>query len=137
MLRLYIACVGIVLFLGCTSKEETALMKSYTKNINYHKQLQKTEKIQLYENNITKVMLTATYLYTAVADKNDTRHEVFIIGLHLEDEDSEALHYSLLLNTKKSIKVEELSTDDTRLQQISFVSDWGLYYLVTFPHSQE
>ncbi len=134
MLRFMIVLSGIVLLLGCTSKEETALMESYTKKINYHKQLQKTEKIQLYENNVTKVMLTATYLYTPTPDKNDTRDEAFIVGIHLEDETSEELNYSLLLNGTEAKEVEELSVDDARLKELSFISEWGEYYLVTFPH---
>jgi len=125
---------GIVLLLGCTSKEERALMESYTKKINYHKQLQKTEKIQLYENNVTKVMLTATYLYTPTLDKNDTRDEAFIVGIHLEDEASDELSYSLLLNGIEAKEVRELSVDDARLKELSFISEWGEYYLVAFPH---
>lgn len=134
MLRFMIVLTGIVLLLGCTSKEEKALMQSYTKKINYHKQLQKTEKIQLYENNVTKVMVTATYLYTQTLNKNDTRDEVFIVGIHLENEASEELNYSLLLNGIEAKEVRELSTDDARLKELSFISEWGEYYLVTFPH---
>ena len=44
------------------SKEEKALIKVYEKNKIYHKQLQKTEKIQLKQEGITQVLLTATYL---------------------------------------------------------------------------
>jgi len=134
MLRSMIVLSSIALLLGCTSKEERSLMQSYTKNINYHKQLQKTEKTQLYENNVTKVMMTATYLYTPMLDKNDTRDEAFIVGIHLEDEASEALNYNLLLNGKEAKEVQELSADDTRLKELSFISEWGEYYLVTFAH---
>lgn len=134
MFRLAIVLTGIVLLIGCTSKEEKALMASYTKNINYHKQLQKTEKIQLYENNVTKVMVAATYLYRPVPDRNDTRDEVFIIGIHLENDAAEAFDYSLLLNGVEAKEVEALSRDDVRLKDISFISEWGEYYLVTFPH---
>ena len=134
MFKLTVALTGIALLLGCTSKEETALMESYTKKINYHKQLQKTEKIQLYENNITQVLVTATYLYTPTQDKIDTRNEAFIVGIHLGDEALEGLNYSLLLNGKEAIEIEELSVDDTRLKEFSFISEWGEYYLVTYPH---
>ena len=133
MLRLLLGVMGIVLFLGCASKEEVALMKSYTEKIKYHKQLQKTEKIQLYENNVTKVMLTATYFYTPTADKNDTRDEVFIVGIHL-DEEADELGYSLFLNGSKVKELKPLRGDDTRLKELSFISEWGEYYLVTFPH---
>lgn len=134
MLRGMIVLIGIVLLLGCTSKEETALMESYTQKIHYHKKLQKTEKIQLYENNVTKIMLTATYLYTRTTDKNDTRDEPFIVGIHVEDETDEDLKYSLLLNGKEAKTIQELNVNDPRLKELSFISEWGDYYLVTFPH---
>ena len=101
MLRLSITFIALALLFGCTSKKEEELMQAYHDKVNYHKLLQKTEKTQLYENNVTKVMLTATYLYTPNYEKNDTRDEVFIVGIHLEDEASEypaAQEYNLTLN---------------------------------------
>ena len=112
-------------------------MQAYSDKINYHKHLQKTEKTQLYENNVTKVMLTATYLYTPNYEKNDTRDEVFIVGIHLEDEASEypaAQEYNLTLNDQATKEVKGLALNDEQLKDISFVSEWGSYYLVTFPH---
>ncbi|HIQ46384.1 MAG TPA: hypothetical protein EYH57_02055 [Sulfurovum sp.] len=136
MFRLAAASIGIFILLGCTSKEESALMKSYTEKMNYHKKLQKTEKVQLYENNVTKVMLTATYLYTPTEDKNDTRDELFIVGIHFEDGASDESGYSLLLNTTKPKEIQALKENDKRFKDLSFISEWGEYYLVTFPHSK-
>jgi hypothetical protein len=82
-------------------------------------------------------MLTATYLYTPNFENNDTRDEAFIVGLHLDDEASRNINsseYSLTLNGEIPKEVKELSSDDARLKDISFVTDWGSYYLVTFPH---
>lgn len=137
MVRLSVVFIAIVLLLGCTSKSEKDLMESYNQKLSYHKQLQKTEKIQLYQDNETKVMLTATYLYTPNFENNDTRDEAFIVGLHLDDEASRNINsseYSLTLNGEIPKEVKELSSDDARLKDISFVTDWGSYYLVTFPH---
>lgn len=137
MLRLSIAFIALALLLGCTSKKEQELMQAYSDKINYHKLLQKTEKTQLYENNVTKAMLTATYLYTQNYEKNDTREEVFIVGIHLEDEESsypETQEYTLTLNDHAAKEIKVLALDDERLKDISFVSEWGSYYLVTFPH---
>jgi hypothetical protein len=86
VLKLGIVLITLGFLAGCTSPKEKALMESYQKNVDYHKQLQKTEKIQLYENNLTKLVLTATYLYKPNFEKFDQRDEEFIIGLHLEDE---------------------------------------------------
>lgn len=86
MLKLGIVVFSIVFLIGCTTKKEDALMDSYKEHVDYHKQLQKTEKIQLFENNATKAVVTATYLYTQNFEKYDQRDEQFIVGVHLEDE---------------------------------------------------
>jgi len=86
VLKLGISLITIGFLVGCTTSREDALIQSYQQKVDYHKQLQKTEKIQLFENNVTKAVLTATYLYTPNFKKKDTRDEAFIIGVHLEDE---------------------------------------------------
>lgn len=86
MLKSGIVVIGAVFLVGCTTKKEDALIQSYQQNVDYHKQLQKTEKIQLFENNATKAVLTATYLYAPNYQKYDRRDEQFIVGVHLEDE---------------------------------------------------
>jgi hypothetical protein len=129
--------MAIVLLFGCTSKKEQDLLQAYSEKIQYHKLLQRTEKTQLYEDNVTKALLTATYLYTPNYEKNDTRDEVFIVGIHLEDEASEypdEQGYTLTLNDQVAKEVKDLPLDDERLKDVSFVSEWGSYYLVTFPH---
>ena len=137
MVRLSIAFIAIVLLLGCTSKSEKDLMEAYTAKISYHKQLQKTEKTQLYQDNETKVMLTATYLYTPSDEQNDTRDEVFIVGLHLHDEGDQNINnseYNLTLNGQVPNEIKVLNSDDERLKELSFVTNWAEYYLVNFPH---
>ena len=112
-------------------------MQDYAINAAYHKRLQKTEKIQLYEGNVTKAMLTATYLYTQTYEKHDTRDEVFIVGIHLEEgvvADIKEGEYTLSLNGSKAKGAVKLDISDPRLKDNSFVIEWGSYYLVTFPH---
>lgn len=137
MLRSSISFIAIALLLGCTSKQETELIQGYSEKVNYHKQLQKTEKTQLYQDNVTKAMLTATYLYTPKFENNDTRDEVFIVGLYLEDKASGKINgegNTLTLNGKTAKEIKALSLDDERLKDLSFVTPWSSYYLVTFPH---
>ena len=137
LVRTSISFIAIALLLGCSSKQEKDLMQAYSKKVNYHKQLQKTEKTQLYQNNDTQAMLTATYLYTPNFDNNDTRDEVFIVGLYLADKVSGKINgegNTLTLNGKRAIEIEALSLDDERLKDLSFVTSWSSYYLVTFPH---
>lgn len=140
MVKLNISLIAMVLLIGCTSKKEKDLMQVYTEKANYHKKLQKTEKIQLYnKNGVTQVMLTATYLFTQSFKKKDTRDEVFIVGLHLEDESYNTFNtakYKLTLNGKTPKEVKLLGLNDERLKDISFVTEAGSYYLVTFPHEE-
>jgi len=127
-------------FIGCTSDKDNYLLQNFTAKLDYHKELKQTEKVQLYENNVTKAMLTATYLYTSNFENNDTRDEEFIVGVHLEDESVSSISkygYSLTLNTHFPKKIERLNHNDKRLKNISFITEWGSYYLVTFTHVSE
>ncbi|MDM5264618.1 hypothetical protein PF327_10475 [Sulfurovum sp. XTW-4] len=137
MVRSCLSFIAIMLLFGCTSKQETDLIASYSEKMTYHKQLQKTEKTQLYQNNETKVLLTATYLYTPNFENNDTRDEVFIVGLSVEDKASGELNGEgniLTLNGKRAKSIQALSHEDEQLKKLSFVTPWSSYYLVTFPH---
>ncbi|UPT76728.1 hypothetical protein MN086_06640 [Sulfurovum sp. XGS-02] len=137
MVRSSLSFIAIALLLGCTSKQETELIQGYSEKVTYHKQLQKTEKTQLYQDNVTKVMLTATYLYTPNFENHDTRDEVFIVGLYSEGQTAGALNSdgnTLTLNGKIAKSVKALSPEDERLKALSFVTPWSNYYLVTFPH---
>jgi hypothetical protein len=137
MVRSYLSFIAIALLLGCTTKQETDFIQSNSDNETYHKQLQKTEKIQLYQDNVTKILLTATYLYTPKLENHDTRDEVFIVGFSMQDQTSGALDSegnSLTLNGKKPKEIKALNLNDEQLKHLSFVTPWSSYYLVTFPH---
>ena len=128
----------IALITGCSSKDEQKFLNIYEENKVYHQGLQRTEKAQLYDSeNVTKAMLTATYLYTPVKDKNDTRDEKFIVGLYIEDDEMSysSNDYTLTLNETAAKNVKKLSKNDARLKDLSFVSDWSTFYLFTFPHT--
>ncbi len=138
MVRSCLLFIAIALLLGCTSKQETDLFQGYSEKVTYHKQLQKTEKTQLYQDGVTKVLLTATYLYTPNFENNDTRDEVFIVGLSMEGQAEGTLNSegnSLTLNGTKAKAIKALSLEDERLKALSFVTPWSSYYLVTFPHT--
>jgi hypothetical protein len=129
--------IAIALLLGCSSKQEKDLMQAYSQKVDYHKHLQKTEKTQLYKNNATKAMVTATYLYAPNFENNDTRDEVFIVGLYLADKTHGKINgegSTLTLNGKTAKEIKSLGLDDERLKDLSFITSWSSYYLVTFPH---
>jgi hypothetical protein len=117
--------ITLVFFVACTSKEQQALMETYDKEKNYHMQLQKTEKTQLYDGQVTKAMLTATYLFEQSVDKNDTRDEVFIVGIYIEEDEYDTFDevsfeeddYTLVLRDvpiKKSKTKKEKSKENKR-----------------------
>ncbi len=156
-MRNIILTVGfIILITGCSLKDDKIFMQAYDKNRSYHHHLQKTEKTQLYDGNITKAVLTATYINEQVVDKEYKPDEIFIVSIHIEEdmerkeiqdnsknEDSneskeKSFHqegYVLTLNGKDFKSIQELEIDDPLLKQLSFVSEWSTYYLVTFPHN--
>ena len=109
-----------LLFFGCSSKKEKSLMQDYNQKKTYFKTLQKTEKIILSENNITKVVLTATYLYDKNAKKRDRKNESFIVGLYFEDEEVGSLSeiYGIRKkgdNRSKKNKAKVISKKDKKI----------------------
>jgi len=125
MYKIFIMIITLVFFVACTSKEQQALMETYDKEKNYHMQLQKTEKTQLYDGQVTKAMLTATYLFEQSVDKNDTRDEVFIVGIYIEEDEYDTFDevsfeeddYTLVLRDvpiKKSKTKKEKSKENKR-----------------------
>ena len=85
MYKLFLGFMVTLLLVGCSSKEEKALLESYRKNIDYHKHLQQTEKAELYDGENSMAILTATYLYKPTFEKKDTRDELFIVGVQFEN----------------------------------------------------
>ena len=146
MYKLFLGLMVVALLVGCSSKEEEALLKSYTQKMDYHKHLQQTEKAELFDGDDSMAILTATYMYSPNFEKKDTREEVFIVGVQFENPEESTMNfdknttnnanaYTLRLKGKKATKVVHLSENDKRLVGLSFITDWGEYYEVTYPHS--
>ncbi len=123
---------------GCTQKEEIVLMQEFEKHKTYHKHLSKTEKVQLYNSaGETKALLVATYLFTQVSYKKDEREEVFIVGISAEDGTKDGFmksDYVLTLNGRPPKNIQKISYKEAKMKDISFVTEWGEYYVMAFPH---
>jgi len=135
-------CVFPFLFAGCSSKEEQALMAKCRQNRVYYKKLFQTEKIQLCRGGETKLLLTATYRYRRMdlSFEEDQREEVFIVGIYREDDtgtESASEDFTLTLNGREPIRIKRLDSTDKRLKDMPFVTEWGSYFEVNFPHSAE
>ena len=143
MVKIYLAVASVLMIIGCSSKEEQALMKNYQNHKTYYKKLQKTEKTQLSLNGTTKILLTATYLNNTYLnksifseDKNAT--EDFIIGVYNEDNEVQSLvhnGFSLTLGGKDALNMKSIKEGSPLLKEIAFVSEWSKFYLVHFPHT--
>ena len=128
MYKIFAITLTLVFFVACTSKEQQTLMETYDKEKNYHMKLQKTEKTQLYDGQATKAMLTATYLYEQSVDKNDTRDEVFIVGIYIEEDEYDTFDevsfeeddYTLVLRDKpvKKSKVSKKNKTPKDVKQL-------------------
>ena len=122
MYKIFVLIVTLAFFVACTSKEQKTLMQTYEKEKNYHMNLQKTEKTQLYDGQVTKAMLTATYLFEQSVDKNDTRDEVFIVGIYIEENEDDAFdeasfeedEYTLVLRDVPVKKKSKTKKDKTK-----------------------
>ena len=137
MIKSLLSIVILIFFSSCTSKKTKALLQSYQKNKNYHNLLQKTEKVLLKDANMTKVLLTATYIYNA---KKKDKDEVFIIGFYNEESEVQSFNqsgFSLTLNGKKEKSIKVLKKENPLLKDISFVSQWSSFFLVHFPHTSK
>ena len=139
MRDLLLVITALSFLFGCSSKDQKQFLKIYEKNKDYHMELGKTEKTTLSDGNYTKALLTATYLFTETEDLNDTRDEVFIVGLYLDDDEGtfEGGDYNLTLNGQSPKSIKALAENDVRLKNISFASEWTQYYLFTFPHTKK
>ena len=138
MNKIWVSVTVAALLTACSSKEEKVLMQTYEKERSYHKKLQKTEKTQLYDGQLTKAMLTATYLNGQSIDKNDKHDESFIIGVYIEGSEASSFNeegYTLLLNGHPPKSIKPLKEGDALLKDISFVSEWSRFYKVTFPYT--
>lgn len=128
----------LLLTVGCSTKDKNTLFDRFDKEKSYYKNLQRTEKIQLYdENNTTKALVVATYLAPKSYKAKDRSKEVFIVGVYLEEgwEDQPGSTYTLKLDGQKPLKVEPLSHSDQLLKNKVLVTEWSSYYKITFPHS--
>ena len=119
--------------IGCSSKVEKDFMKEWNSNLASYQNLQKTQKLQFYEENLTKMMMSVTYLESINEEKNN--NEKFIINILTEEEtpfDGLNLKYYFSLNGKKAIRSKKIDKEEIILKNISFLTPWGSYYLIEF-----
>ena len=164
MLRELFLIGTIILFAGCSSKEENRMNRSFGKVSDFGAGMQKTENIRLSEDGEVKIFLTGTYLNSeeSIADKDKKVKEKFIVGLYQTDDVNLTglinADQNLTINIKypksdkkftKAEKIErnkgvdrlpvtvrKLSLNDPLLKNVPLVNTWNSYYYVEFPHTE-
>ena len=127
-----------LLLAGCSTKEYAQLEQSYEKEKAYHASLIKTEKVQIYEDGLTKLLLTATYLNEQNSSKNAPEEdERFIVGLYVDESVDNSLlnDFNLTLEGMPPKGIVPLKKNDPRLKLLSFKAPWNRFFFVTFPYS--
>lgn len=128
--------IGFII-VGCSSKEATELEKEYKAKKYSYKLLQNTERVQFKEDNVTKILLTATYINRDNFNNRKHFDEIFLIGLYDGDEEVGSLktkRLSLELNGIAPTKITPLEKGNSRLKHISFISAWNQFYEVHFKY---
>lgn len=130
------SCVCLLLLAGCGSNNHLALQEKIDKEKVYCKNLQKSEKVQFYDDNVSKALFTATYLFRQTGDSDDGRDEQFVIGMFTDEEDVQGFgeEYSVSLEGTAPKSIAVLDEKSEYLKEIPVATEWSMYYLVTFPH---
>lgn len=142
MLKSMMGILVLILLHGCTTKEEKHLFHTYDASRIYHKQLQKTQQLQLKRDGITTAMLTATYLVDKKHHRSDER---FVVGIYIEEGMEQNFineGYTLGLDEgngklAKPTGITSLDKSSPYLKNLSFVTSWNHFYLVSFPHTNK
>jgi hypothetical protein len=141
MRHVVIGLYAAVLLPGCGMEGgRKDLLQTYETKRLYHKQLLKTEKLQLYRKGHTVLILTAVYLAAPEELQHKKEDERFLVGIYIEGEGEpteEMLLRSLSLDGVKPVSITPVGLDEVRRQEISFVTSWNRYYLVRFPYTEK
>ena len=130
--------VTLSLFIsGCTSYSIT---KYFDKDEFYNKAIQYTKKSDIVKNNNIVAMLNVTYL-NSVSKDFQNGDQNFIIGIYIvDDEKKQGLRhpeYTLLLNDKEPITIQELKDNDKIKNNVPLKNHWAKYYFVSFEKEKE
>jgi len=163
MLRQLLMVGAIILYTGCSSKNENAMEKSFKEVIDLGTQMQKTEKVKIVQKGEVKIFLIASYLNgeESAAEEDDKIREKFVISLYQVDDGNITL--DSLINADQNITinipypesdkrftraekkkrkkgmdklpvvVKKLSPGDPLLKNIPMINSWSKYYYVEFP----
>jgi len=122
---------------GCTSYSIT---KYFDKDEFYNKAIQYTRKSDITKENNIVAMMNVTYL-NSVSKDFQNGDQNFIVGIYIVDDEKEQglKHptYTLLLNDKEPITIQELKDNDAIKNNVPLKNHWAKYYFVSFEKEKE
>ncbi len=135
MHKIALTLVVSIFFLGCSSKDDSALLKQLNENSTRFSSLQQTKNIKVVQEDRIFGFVSLTYLYEkGMVDYDDTSDERFVVGIYHQEDDFGK--WSLRLNDKEPNKIEALEQNSGYLQDLPLINSWTKYYLVTFEHTK-
>lgn len=135
MHKIALTLVLSIFFLGCSSKDDSALLKHLNENSTRFTSLQQTKNIKVLQEDRIFGLVSLTYLYEkGMVGYDDASDERFIVGIYHQEDD--LAQWSLSLNDKEPKKIEALEQNSSYLQNLPLINSWTKYYLVTFEHTK-
>jgi len=118
MSQLILILIASVFFTSCASQKSKTFLDTFEDNKVYHKHLGKTESTKLLNGLADRAVFTATYLYTPIEDKNDTRDEQFIVSFYFNDEEFlfDEGDFNLTLRSTLSVKKKAKAKDKAKIK---------------------
>lgn len=135
MHKIALTLVLSIFFLGCSSKDDSALLKHLSENSTRYTNLQQTKNIKVMQEDRIFGFVSLTYLYEkGMVDYDDASDERFVVGIYHQEDDLG--NWSLRLNDKEPKKIELLKENSAHLRELPLINSWTKYYLVTFEHTK-
>ena len=128
----FFAMMAVLLLEGCVSESEKIMIDTFKQKRGHYQKLIKTEKAQFYDKNITKILLTATYL-----GESDNKEEIFVVGVYRDDDLLDQPFENLLhlyIDGRSFTKIKPLKAHDKRLRELPFSLPWLDYYEIRFSY---
>ena len=125
-----------LIFPACSSNSALTYFK---KDALETRAIQYTKKTDLLYKNEVEVLFISTYLNN-IKENLSTKNNMFIVSIYFVNAKSQDLiqnNYSLTLNKRRPIKIEELKKDDKTYKNLMKRNIWAKSYLVEFPEVKD
>jgi len=116
----------ISLITGC-SQSATSV---FDRDPIYAQNLQYTKVGKIIVEDDVKALVNITYLNSVESEKYNNGKQNFIVGTYITDKTDEK--YTLTMNGKSYIKIEDIKKSDKIYENIALRNHWATYSIMTF-----